>query len=300
MRTLAERLQAVLSTIVATMDDLLDASTIDYVPDRMQQVAERTGVVHLSICDGRWGALDDVQRGIQRQLLELWTPWFEQIRFLFSEDTVVRQNEITNAGGRVAEWIQRTGGFQHIPPTMSEAKTIFRDMAEPLFAALRSLGTSSGQVLVVPDTNVLIRSQDITTYGAVLGESAYRVLLVPGVLGELDAHKINHKVPAVRERARKACDRIKGWRNQGDLAKGVRVQGDVWAQVEGREPDFAKTLSWLRSDVIDDQIMATILEVQRRRPTDRVILLTGDVLMLAKADAASVPTADTPDPDPEA
>jgi len=180
------------------------------------------------------------------------------------------------------------------------ASNTFLDMAEPLFAALRSLGTSSGQVLVVPDTNVLIRSQDITTYGAVLGESAYRVLLVPGVLGELDAHKINHKVPAVRERARKACDRIKGWRNQGDLAKGVRVQGDVWAQVEGREPDFAKTLSWLRSDVIDDQIMATILEVQRRRPTDRVILLTGDVLMLAKADAASVPTADTPDPDPEA
>jgi len=44
MRTLAERLQAVLSTIVATMDDLLDASTIDYVPDRMEfDLASPTG-----------------------------------------------------------------------------------------------------------------------------------------------------------------------------------------------------------------------------------------------------------------
>lgn len=44
-----------------------------------------------------------------------------------------------------------------------------------------------------------------------------------------------------------------------------------------------------------------MLELQRRHPTDRVVLLTGDVNLLAKADTAGIPTADTrtlPDPAP--
>ncbi len=299
MVTLVERLERGLGQIVQEMDELLDHSTIDFVDSRALKAAQRSRVMIPGLPDGLWGPSTDDQKQIQRRLLELWNPWREQVELLFSEDSGSRKREIATAANSVEAWIQRNGreGFS-IPRTIGEAKQVFREKTDPLSQALRSLGATSGKVFAVPDTNVLIRTPDITTYGKVLGTNSYTVLLLPGVLGELDGHKVNHSNPNVREKARKMSDRIKGWRNQGSLASGVKVQGDIWVQVEGREPDLTKTLSWLQPNIVDDRIVAAILEVQRRRPTDRVVLLTGDTLMLSKADASNVPTADTPDPDP--
>lgn len=296
--SLAENLERGLSQIVERMDELLGRSTIDYVPRRAAHESARYGVAFIGLPDGAWGPLDDAQKQIQRRVLELWDPWVEQMRLLFSRDTQSVQREIDDAAKQVAAWVHRSGHEFLIPRTIAEAKAVFRRMVEPLYESLRSLESGDAAVIAIPDTNVLIRTPDVTTYGPVLGTTQYTVLFVPGVLGELDGHKVNHGNQAVRDKARKVSNRIKGWRNQGDIAKGVRVQGDIWAQVEGKEPDFTKTLSWLQADVVDDRIVATVLEVQRRRPTDRIVLLTGDTLMLAKADAASIPTADTPDPDP--
>jgi hypothetical protein len=298
-QSLAERLEQRLDEIVVSMDALLDASTIDFVRERAVKAMQRMPGVITMIADGQWGELDDVQRRAQRRLLELWEPWVEQVRLLFASDTKDAQRTVEEAIKAISEWIHRTNHHDwSLPPTITEAKSVFRKKAAPLHDALRALGNSSGSVVAIPDTNVLIRTPDVTSYGSVLGTSEYVVLFVPGVLGELDEHKVNHRNPDVRAKAQSMSGRIKGWRNQGDLAKGVRVQGNVWARVEGKEPDFSKTLSWLQPDVIDDRIIATMLEVQRRRPGDRIVLLTGDTLMLAKADAASIPTADTPDPDP--
>jgi hypothetical protein len=297
-QTLSGRLLLRLGAIEETLDDLLDASSITFVPDRALHFAERSGIMVPSMSDGVWGPSDDRQRQLQRQLLGLWTPWLEQLRLLFSGDTLQRRREINGPARLIEQWIQRSGGGDWIPHSTEEAKQVFRKWTKPLRDLLGSLGPdSASSVSVLPDTNVLIRSPDITGYGPVIGTEKYTVLLVPGVLAEIDAHKVNHKVPAVREKARKVSDRIKGWRNQGNLAEGVRVQGDIWVRVEGREPDFTKTLSWLRADHNDDRVIASLLEYQRLRPTERVCLLTGDTLMLAKADMASIPTLDTPDPE---
>ena len=167
----------------------------------------------------------------------------------------------------------------------------------PFVQLLHSVSKAPGDVIAVPDTNVLLRQPDVTKYADVLGTDKYTVLLTPGVLREMDEHKTNHKNEAVREKARAFGGRIKGWRNQGNLAKGVKVQGNTYVRVEGREPDFDETLEWLDPDVADDRIIASILEVQRSSPNAKIVLLTGDATMLAKADAASIPTADTPDPE---
>ena len=82
------------------------------------------------------------------------------------------------------------------------------------------------------------------------------------------------------------------------LHRGVKVQGQVAVRTEGREPNLGASLSWLDPTVADDRIIACVLELQHRHPTARVVLLTGDVNLLAKADLAGIPTADTPDPDP--
>lgn len=297
MRSLAERLLLSLAAIVAEMDELLDISTIDHVPDRAQRMADTSGVMVLSLSDSLWGPSDDRQRNLQRALLERWTPWLEQMQLLFSEDTGPRRKELTKASNAVAAWIERTGRGLALPPTIAQAKNAFRKAVQPLELALRSLTSESKQVLVVPDTNVLIRSPDVVKYSAVLETDAFTIVLVPGVLGELDGHKVNHRNPDVRDKAMKMSNRIKGWRNQGDLAVGVRVQADIWVRVEGREPDFSKTLSWLQRETVDDRIIASALEIQRKNPGACVVVLTGDTLMLSKCDAAGVPTVDTPEPD---
>lgn len=299
--TLAERLEQDLQQLVSLMDDLLDESTIDYVDRRALREARRSGIAYVGLCDGLWGPSSDAQKRIQRELLERLGPWKEQVQLLFSEDTKDRQETLSDTIAFVEDWVQRGGHHDYaIPRTIQEAKRVFRGRVEPFFEALRSLCDGEAKIIAIPDTNVLIRTPDITSYGAVLGSDRYTVLLLPGVLGELDGHKVNHSNPNVREKARKMSDRIKGWRKQGKLASGVKVQGDIYVQVEGREPDLTKTLSWLQPSVADDRIIASILEVQRRRPTDRVVLLTGDTLMLSKADAANIPTEDTPDPEPQA
>lgn len=297
MDCLAGRLLAELEAITRLMDELLDASIIDWVEGRARRLARQTRVMVSGLPDGQWGPSDEKQLLLQRRLLEHWRPWLEMTQLLFSEDTAKRQKEILAAARATEAWLERSSRCHDIPSTIPEAKKIFRKKVEPLKAALTSLMAAPSRVVAVPDTNVLLRSPDITTYAGVLETDAFVVLLVPAVLHELDEHKVNHRNPEVREKARKFTTRIKGWRAQGNLSEGVKVQGTVFVRVEGREPNFEKTLSWLQRDVADDRILASLLEVQRRAPNDRVVLLTGDTAMLAKADAARVPTVDTPEPD---
>jgi PIN domain len=297
MESIADRLSKQLETIVSAMDALLERSTILDNRARNQEWL-RSGVFTLGMADYGWGPLDDHQRRSQRELLKLWTPWAEQFRLIFSNDTKETENAISEAEERAVAWIQRDDPRDHsVPSSTKEAKRLFRLKVEPFFELLRSLTQATGEIIAVPDTNVLIRSPDVTKYGAVLGTSKYTVLLVPGVLHELDGFKTNHRIEAVREKARSFGSRIKGWRRQGKLSEGVKVQGDIWVRVEGREPDLKRTLSWLDPDVEDDRIVASILETQRLKPHAKIVLLSGDSIMLAKADAANIPTEDTPDPE---
>lgn len=294
-RSLVARLIEGLDAIVAVNDDLMDASTIDYDEYRMEKLAAE-GII-MAAPKGEWGPTNDRQQQLQRELLGAWGPWWEQTQLLFSSDPPENRRKLEEAGERVSTWLNRWGTDFSIPATTEEAKAVFRQHVEPLRELLRSHAPAGDRVIVVPDTNVLIRGPDITKYGSVLDTDSYTVFLVPGVLAELDSHKVNHGNPAVREKARKFGKRLKGWRTQGSLSSGVKVQGDIFVQVDGREPNFENTLSWLDPSVTDDRIVASILEIQRRFPTTEVVLLTGDMVMLAKADLASVPTAETPDPD---
>jgi predicted ribonuclease YlaK len=169
-----------------------------------------------------------------------------------------------------------------------------REHAQPLVELLAPF-QGDGPRVVVPDTNVILRNQDLPSWAAALGVTAFTVLLVPAVLSELDTHKLNHRNENVRKKADTFSNRIRGWRNQGSLSAGVKVQGSVFVRVVAREPDFENTLSWLDPHVMDDRIIASVLEWQRNNPMTSVQLLTADSLLLAKADAAGVPIGELPD-----
>lgn len=298
MQTIAAVLLKKLEQILGVFDQLIDASSILYDPDKVARMSEQYNVAIVAIVpDSSWGPSDEQQRALQRQLLEQWNPWIAQLKLLISSDTVKRKGSVEGAAKKVRAWIERDCSDMSIPSNIAAAHDTIRRHMEPLFGILRELDNGCGPLVVVPDTNVLLRSPDVTKYRDVVASDAYTVVLVPGVLAEIDEHKVNHRNESVRERARKISARIKGWHAQGGLATGVKVEGKVLVRVEGREPKLSESLPWLDGGVVDDRIIASILELQRRDPAARVVLLTGDAVMLAKADASSIPTGDTPDPE---
>jgi PIN domain len=224
----------------------------------------------------------------------------ERLRLLLAADPSPIQERLDKLNQFVTGWLDRPDKFDFtIPATIPDAKRRFHEKFTPCLELLASLGQQTGATIVVPDTNVLVRSPDPRRYDRVLDTDDYTVVLVPPVLAELDALKTGRASPSVRDKARGVSNRIKEWRRRGSLHVGVKVEDKVSVRAEGREPKMQASLSWLDPTVVDDRIIACTLELQRRYPTDRVILLTGDVNLLAKADMAGIPTADTPDPDPE-
>ena len=113
-------------------------------------------------------------------------------------------------------------------------------------------------------------------------------MLLPTVLGELDKLKILHRNPDVRDKAKKIIRRIKGWRKQGSLVEGVKVDKTITVMVEFKEPDMANTLSWLDSENSDDRIIASVLSIQASFPTSKIMLATGDINLQNKADSAMI------------
>jgi hypothetical protein len=60
------------------------------------------------------------------------------------------------------------------------------------------------------------------------------------------------------------------------------------------EPRFERTLHWLDPTNQDDRIIASVLELQRAVPSATVILVTGDINLQNKSEAANLPYADPP------
>ena len=295
MMTYTQILHRDLEEIVELTDKLLETSDISYDPYRVERLSRETGFAILAIVpDSSWAVLDDEGRRRQRKVLDQWNRWLEKARLLFTEDAGKSRQDLEEAAENITKWLDRSELDFSIPKSLADAPSIFRKHVQPLFDLLSPF-MSDGLLVIVPDTNVILRNQELPSWAEALGTDEFVVLLVPGVLSELDEHKINHRVPEVREKARTFSNRIKGWRNQGSLSDGVRVQRKVYVRVSAREPNFQRTLSWLDPQVLDDRIIASVLEWQRSNPTNAVQLLSGDSIMLAKADEAGVPTGDVPD-----
>ncbi len=295
MLTYAQLLRRDLEEIVLLSDRLLDVSAIKHDPDKMRRLSRETGVAILAfVPDSTWEPLDDEGRRRQREVLDRWARWLEKVRLLFAGDAKAPQRHLEDTAGKVTKWLDRTEQDFSVPARLAEAPATFRRHVQPLVDLLAPF-QADGPLVVVPDTNVILRNQELPTWARTLGTDAFTALLVPGVLAELDDHKTNHRVPEVREKALAFSSRLKGWRNQGSLSTGVRVQGDVFVRVAAREPNFQQTLSWLDPQVVDDRILASVLEWQRANPTTAVQVLSGDSVMLTKADEAGIPTGDLPE-----
>jgi predicted ribonuclease YlaK len=88
--------------------------------------------------------------------------------------------------------------------------------------------------------------------------------------------------------------RIKGWRKQGSLHAGLTVHRNITIRAVAREPRMTESLSWLDPTNRDDRILASALELQAAEPSSHVVLVTADLNLQNKADAAHLPYEETP------
>lgn len=241
--------------------------------------------------DFHWGDLNPEQQALQLELKREFDPLSELMRLLLHGASKKLLERLDEADKHFREWLEFQGWNASLSRNVDGNVQALRASAEELGAILDVLDhTGRKDLLLVPDTNSLLSTCDPVTYRSVAA-SSFRFILLPTVLGELDALKIEHRNADVREKAKAAIKRVRGWRDQGPLLSGVTVDGSIVVQAIHREPDMESTLSWLDPAVKDDRILAGVLQLQAENPAARVILVTGDINLQNKADAALVETA---------
>lgn len=278
-----------LEFIEAKMMELLECSTVEVFENDPE-----SGIVFVGRPECYWGKADDKQLRLQMELKGRYGDWFEQLQLLLSDATEDLDREIKETDSFVRRWIEK-GPSHELSLDMERNKARFRKEIGVFCGALTTLDDPArARVVLAPDTNSLIRCPDPSEYAGIAGVATYDVVLLPTVLGELDELKIKHRDETFRQKVEGVIHRIKGWRGQGNLLEGVTVDKTVTVRTVAREPNFERTLHWLDKTNRDDRIIASVLELQRAIPSGAVVLVTGDINLQNKAQAASLPHAEVP------
>jgi len=233
------------------------------------------------------------QQAIQFALKREYEVLSELLKLLIRGGPKEIVGNLKEADEHFREWLDFNGSWSVTADPTENARQV-RAAAEPFERILDVLDLASeDEVLVVPETNSLLAEADPKAYRQI-ADTTFVFMLLPTVLGELDKLKIEHRNPDVRDKAKNVINRIKGWRKQGPLVDGVTVDKNITVRASSREPDFKNTLSWLDKDNNDDRIIASVVALQSEFPSAQVILVSGDINLLNKADVALIETAELP------
>ena len=242
--------------------------------------------------DYSWEELTPDQRAIQTQLKRSYEPVSEILKLFLSQapEDLVRQLDTADKQFRIWLELQSNWSITNIP---AQNEASLRSDVSKLEKILDILDlTGNSEIIVVPDTNSLLAYPDPTKYRSVVNSNSITFVLLPTVLSELDKLKIEHRNEDVREKAKGAITRIKGWREQGSLLSGVVVDKTIRVKACHIEPSIKETLSWLDTNINDDKIIASVLDIQTKSPSSRVVLITGDINLQNKCDATLIETAE--------
>lgn len=288
--SLLESLLSELDEIQDLVNSLLDASTINYIRNDPNSVCVWIGP------ERYWGDLDNNGLSKQAEALKAFDSWYEIVEFLFSDKPGNVRGEVKDLRAFVRRWIDRRGQILgDVPKSIPEAKQTMCSKLNELRKHINWLQSISQQGLIlIPDVNSLIKNRDIHNYGKGLDEKEFTIILVPTVLQELDKLKVVHRDEDFRKKVESVINFIKGFRKQGNLLNGVIIHKTVTVKMIASEPKVEETLDWLDKDIADDRIIASSLEIQRQNPGAKAILVTSDINLQNKAEAAKLPYIDTP------
>lgn len=139
----------------------------------------------------------------------------------------------------------------------------------------------------MPDTVTFLRRPDIEDWK--LDGEPWTIVVVPQVVRELDEKKLDSRLS---ETAQKVIRRFKEYGRRGNTFQGVKVAGPLSFREVAVEADMERTLPWLRADVGDDRILASVLELRYADLAARLAVITEDRNLQNKARLAGVPYLD--------
>ena len=291
-RPFAVRLAEELAALLDDVDVLLDGSKIVNI-DPNDRWSDSDAVF---IGFPLWGWKPDGDEQTQRRLdlLKRWEQWRQLFGLLFPDPPPDVKTRIGEGTKLINAWLKRPGGDHSVPSTIAAAKVSLREGTKGLGELLTMAAAADPGVVAIPDTNALIDAPDVATYGSVLGTDRFDVRLIAPVTAELDRLKREGRTPELREKVQSVIRRIKGFRDRGNLVDGVQLTHDVRFFSQAREPDFSRMPEWLDRDNADDRILACALELQGSHAAATVVLVTSDLNLQTKADAAGLPYVEPP------
>ncbi|MGL5232092.1 MAG: PhoH family protein [Fusobacteriaceae bacterium] len=137
--------------------------------------------------------------------------------------------------------------------------------------------------IYILDTNVLIHDPNCI-YNFVDND----VVLPIFVIEEIDSLK---RKPETAIQARLAARVLDDIRGQGCLAKGVKLKDGINFRVE-ISCDLSLLPNSLRRDVMDNNILAIVLDILKNNSDKKVVLVTKDINMRIKADSLGINVED--------
>ncbi len=280
MNTTAKKIRLKIENIQIELIDLASTVPIEY------RDYSRSGI--LGLPKHHWNELSASQKSTQITLKKEYKLVSEILSLFFRNGPKDLNHKFEQADKVIRKWIEFESSW-YISSDKVKNENKLREHFSELFELIDILDVhNSNEIILIPDTNSLIKTSDPVEYKNAVSNKQYVFLLIPTVLQELDELKILHRNENVREKAKKAITRIKGLRNQGSLISGVTVNKTITVKTIANEPDMENTLSWLDKDNSDDRIVAKVIEVQNEFPASRVVLVTGDINLQNKAEAAII------------
>lgn len=209
-----------------------------------------------------WGQPSVETRYLQHEIKRDYEQWIELVRLVFAKAPKDISNKLNEADKKLRTWIELEDNWLLTDNPERNEQNLRNDINEFDELILILEASPAKEIIVIPDTNSIVAESDPCAYRSLVGNTNFTYLLLSTVLGELDSLKNNHRNPDFREKVKKSISRIKGWRNQGSLINGVTVDKSITVRAIAAEANMQYTLSWLDSEVGDDQLIANILEIE--------------------------------------
>jgi rRNA-processing protein FCF1 len=288
MATATDLLAAQGAAILDDIDDLLGRSSV-------RHRSPSQGGVFFSGPTGTWGTLDTDATRLQSKIIEDYRRHFATLSVLLRGLPPNAAKELSESDETVREVVEQASSTWIATADEAMAKAHAAIEAQRgLLDRLHDAG--GGRDVFVPDTNALLYNIELGDW-AFPGSSSFELVLAPSVLVELDELKVGHRNPDVREKAEGLIRRIKGYRGRGRLTDGVPLRNPASTiRSIGTEPAMAESLPWLDAGNRDDRFIASVIEVMRAHARSAVVIVTRDVNLQNKAEFASLPFVEPPDP----
>lgn len=234
-----------------------------------------------------WGQKTKEQTSSQLQLKSYFDNLKEWIKLSIPFIPKDELDDLLHSQQEIEYWINMEGR----PPSLSPKSSIaaFDSELDKIESYFKLLEVPESDCVLFPDTNALISIPDPKDYMKFFSGKKISIIILPIVVSELDRHKLIHKSEEFRNKVSSVIRRIKGYRNQGDVLKGVNLEhGKVVLKMLASEPKYDAMPSWIDKGNNDDRIIASILDYQVKNMNSDCYLITRDINMLNKAELAGI------------